>query len=155
MTKANVGGDPAPAIRQRERPRPKTKAQVLAPSPISEKSYEVGYARPPKHTQFQPGQSGNPKGRPKGAKGFWAQLHEESQKMITYRENGRDVPITMQQAAIKRLYSEGISGKAMLKNLVSLLKEAALREATTSESRELSVEDQELVRSLMRGFGDE
>ena len=28
-------------------------------------SYEVGYGKPPKHTQFKKGQSGNPKGRPK------------------------------------------------------------------------------------------
>lgn len=27
--------------------------------------YQVGYGRPPKHTQFKKGQSGNPKGRPK------------------------------------------------------------------------------------------
>lgn len=27
--------------------------------------YEVGYGRPPKATQFKPGQSGNPKGRPR------------------------------------------------------------------------------------------
>jgi len=30
-----------------------------------EKDYEVGYGKPPKHTQFKPGQSGNPLGRPK------------------------------------------------------------------------------------------
>src|SRR5215213_6143909 len=28
-------------------------------------SYEVGYRKPPRHTQFKPGQSGNPKGRPR------------------------------------------------------------------------------------------
>jgi len=28
-------------------------------------AYEVGYGRPPKRTRFKPGQSGNPKGRPR------------------------------------------------------------------------------------------
>lgn len=27
--------------------------------------YKVGYGKPPKHTQWKPGQSGNPKGRSK------------------------------------------------------------------------------------------
>ena len=31
------------------------------------KDHEVGYGRPPKHTQFKAGTSGNPKGRPKGS----------------------------------------------------------------------------------------
>jgi hypothetical protein len=30
--------------------------------------YEVGYAKPPVKTRFAPGQSGNPRGRPKGSK---------------------------------------------------------------------------------------
>ncbi len=30
--------------------------------------YDVGYGRPPEATQFKPGRSGNPNGRPKGAK---------------------------------------------------------------------------------------
>lgn len=32
---------------------------------MKKKDYEIGYKKPPKHTQFKPGQSGNPKGRPK------------------------------------------------------------------------------------------
>ena len=28
----------------------------------------VGYRRPPRHSRFQPGQSGNPRGRPRGVK---------------------------------------------------------------------------------------
>ena len=35
---------------------------------------EVGYGRPPKHSRFKPGHSGNPRGRPKGAVGVKATL---------------------------------------------------------------------------------
>ena len=31
--------------------------------------YRVGYCRPPREYQWRPGQSGNPRGRPKGAVG--------------------------------------------------------------------------------------
>lgn len=36
--------------------------------------YEVGHGRPPKHTRYKPLQSGNPNGRPKGAKGKHKEL---------------------------------------------------------------------------------
>lgn len=39
--------------------------------------YEVGYGRPPTHTRFQPGKSGNPNGRPKGSKNTKTILMEE------------------------------------------------------------------------------
>jgi hypothetical protein len=35
-------------------------------APENERAYDVGYGRPPAHSRFKPGQSGNPKGRPKG-----------------------------------------------------------------------------------------
>lgn len=37
---------------------------------------EVGYKKPPVHTQFKPGQSGNPKGREAGSKNFATQMRE-------------------------------------------------------------------------------
>jgi uncharacterized protein DUF5681 len=35
--------------------------------PQPESQYQVGYGRPPLHTRFQPGRSGNEKGRPAGS----------------------------------------------------------------------------------------
>ena len=38
---------------------------------------KVGYKHPPKHTRFKPGQSGNPRGRPKRARSLKAEFLEE------------------------------------------------------------------------------
>ena len=60
---------------------------------VPAKNYEVGYGRPPKEKQFIKGKSGNPLGRPKGAKTKRSKGHEEKLKNIIYDEAYRDVPV--------------------------------------------------------------
>lgn len=68
----------------------------------------VGFRRPPKSTRFQKGQSGNPRGRPKGATSFKADLAAELRQIITVTENGRERRITKQKALAKTLTAAAI-----------------------------------------------
>jgi hypothetical protein len=69
---------------------------------------EVGYGKPPRHTQFQSGRSGNPKGRPKGSKNSTTLIKKEL--LDVANENGRQRKITKVEAIIKQLVNKAALG---------------------------------------------
>ena len=79
----------------------------------------VGYKRPPKKHRFKPGQSGNPGGRTKGAKGLKTILKKELSGRVRITENGKTRTISKMELLIKRLVEKG--GKGDFKSLAKLL----------------------------------
>jgi hypothetical protein len=73
-------------------------------------SYDIGYGKPPRDTQFKKGVSGNPKGRPKKALDFEHELIKESKSLMTINENGRSKRISKHKAVIKQLINKAMSG---------------------------------------------
>lgn len=57
------------------------------PRGADERSYQVGYGKPPKDSQFKPGQSGNPAGRPKRKPSI-----KEELEAVLYRETTIEGP---------------------------------------------------------------
>jgi hypothetical protein len=72
--------------------------------------YKVGRGRPPRQKQFKPGQSGNPRGRPKGAKNLATVLTETINEKVVITEKGRRRTITRLDAAVKQLGNRAESG---------------------------------------------
>ncbi len=72
--------------------------------------YPVGYGRPPAHARFKPGQSGNPKGRPKRTKNLRTDLVEELGEFIRVREGDREYSVSKQRALIKALVARAVKG---------------------------------------------
>jgi len=73
---------------------------------------EVGYRKPPKGTRFRKGESGNPRGRPKGARNLKTDLVEELNERICAREGERTVTISKQRAILKSLVARTMKGDA-------------------------------------------
>lgn len=74
------------------------------------KKYDVGYGKPPKAGRFKSGQSGNPKGRKKGAKSLQGVMRAALAEKVTVEIAGKKVLLTKLDALLKRLVASALSG---------------------------------------------
>jgi hypothetical protein len=107
--------------------------------------YAVGYGRPPKHTQFKPGHSGNRKGRPGGARSLKTDFQEESNERIRITSGGKSKLITKQRATVKRLHAKALEGDMKAINTVLNMNMRLLGIDADGEQQDLSSEDAEIL----------
>lgn len=74
--------------------------------------YAVGYGKPPEHSRFQAGQSGNSKGRPKGSLNLATAVNRALREKIVITENGRRKSMTKLDVAIKGMVNRAVKGDA-------------------------------------------
>ena len=114
--------------------------------------YPVGYAKPPLNTKFRPGQSGNPSGRPKGAKNFGTAIDAELRARVTVTENGKRKRVSKREVIAKRLVNRAAEGD--LRAIPLLLNEARAHENLSSGGGADEIfggaEEQEVIDAIVQ-----
>jgi len=112
---------------------------MMTASQTTSASYEVGYRKPPRHTQFQKGQSGNPGGRPR--RSLPARLDElaldEAYRPTIVVEDGVARPMPVIQAILRRQLQSAAGGNARAQRDVL----AMIRDVERAQSIDALLED--------------
>lgn len=128
------------------------------PPPTSQ-TYEVGYGKPPATSRFKAGHSGNPRGRPKGARNKMPALNEERLKSIilteAYRtikvnDGPRQVSVPMAQAVMRSVAVNAVKGPHRSQRLFS-----ELLSATDRDNKALHDEWLEAALDYKKSWQDE
>ncbi len=80
---------------------------------MSEK-YDVGYGKPPRHSRFKKGRSGNPAGRPKGRRRIEQTLLKLAMQVCTIRRNGEIEQATALEALFHVIVAQASKGNAAI-----------------------------------------
>ena len=110
----------------------------------------TGYRIPPKSTQFKPGQSGNPKGRPKGRQNTYTLLGELLHQKILITQDGRQLKIDKQTAILLQAVNRAVKGdlRAIQNIFPHMLAMDAEKEHLDAMREALSTNDQAILENL-------
>ncbi len=112
---------------------------------------EGGYGRPPKHTRFKPGRSGNAKGRPKGGRNLKTDLANMLQKRVAIREDGELRHVSRQEAMLLTLYAKAVQGDMRASSqLIAMLTKTEPREKAPSQPEVVTEKDRAIVEDYLR-----
>lgn len=91
--------------------------------------YDVGYAKPPKHSRFKKGRSGNAKGRPKGARNLKTDLKDVLEEELKLSMGGKPVKLSARRAMLVALRNKALKGDVRAISLFVAMQEKILPES--------------------------
>ncbi len=124
--------------------------------PDDERDYEVGYSKPPRHTRFEPGRSGNPRGRPPGAKNMKILLSKALNELVVVTEPGGRRKVSKREAIVTQLVNR--SAKADYKAiqiLLGMLRDIEGNTDAHSSDAAFTEADQQIIQRIRSRLRDE
>lgn len=125
------------------------------PDEAANADYDVGYGKPPVHSQFKKGQSGNRNGNPKGAKSFKGLIQQELDAPIIVQSNGKRSKTTKRRAAATQIANAAARGDPKaIKTIMEIEEptEAASAELAPATGGELSDADHLTLQHALERF---
>jgi len=123
--------------------------------PDDERDYEVGYGKPPRHTRFEPGRSGNPRGRPPGAKNMKTLLSKALNELVVVTEPGGRRKVSKREAIVTQLVNRSAKGDyKAIQILLGMLRDIEGDTDAHSSDAAFTEADQQIIqriRSRLRG----
>ena len=107
----------------------------------------VGYRRPPRHSRFKPGQSGNPKGKRKGVQNFTSEVKNALRALVKVSANGVARKMTTQKAVLLRTIDKALKGDPRSADTVIELSRLFNNEASTTPDGPSSAEDDAILEA--------
>jgi len=126
------------------------KSDSPAAAEASTAEEHVGYRRPPVATRFQSGQSGNPRGRPKGARSVSSVIAAALSERVAVTENGQRRHISKLEASVKQLVNRAASGEFRATQLLLALAQANESRPAPQDEQRFSEDDAVVMRELAR-----
>jgi hypothetical protein len=115
----------------------------------NKRDYDVGYGKPPRHSRFQKGQSGNPRGRPSGSKNLSTLLSEALNEPVIVTENGKRRKISKRQAVITQLVNQSAKGDfRAAKILLDILHDIEARTEPQTPENSIGLADEKVIEQL-------
>ena len=134
-------------------------SQAPKPSkPNGAQTFSVGYGRPPVHSRFKPGQSGNPKGRRKGQRNVRTVVDGELSQRIKVREGNRTRSLTKLDAFVVTLVNAALKGDAKAwASLINLLRSLGLigESPAANDQKPFTADDESIIADFLRRQGSE
>lgn len=134
--------------------RAKDSAEGREASPQEANAYKIGYGKPPEHTRFKPGQSGNPRGRRRGARHVKTILEEALTAPVAVSNGGQKKMMRLIDAIASQLTRKGASGDTaalrLLFDLASRYNVLMEEDEKYNGAEEVSAEDQSTIEELKR-----
>ena len=118
--------------------------------------YKVGYKKPPKHTQFQPGESGNPKGKTKGSKNARTILKKLMDEKIKISINGDRQAVSKLEGMLMQLANKALQGDLKAQHKVlHMLDENEVAEGAKELADFSSAADDTIIANLMERLNND